>query len=52
MMRDVAVKEMIWRLGDTVYYPKGVTGPDYCVLKFTAQKGRYYAGFHSEDFDV
>jgi len=27
---------MISRDGDTVYYPVGVTGLDYCVLKFTA----------------
>jgi general stress protein 26 len=35
-----------------MYYPGGVTDPDYCVLKFTAVKGRYYANFKSEDFDV
>ena len=27
-------KERIWREGDTMYYPEGVTDPDYCVLKF------------------
>lgn len=30
-------KERIWREGDTMYYPQGVTDPDYCVLHFTAQ---------------
>lgn len=29
------VKERIWQDGDTMYYPKGVSDPDYCVLKFT-----------------
>jgi general stress protein 26 len=33
-------KEMIWREGDTAYYPGGLTGPDYCALKFTACKSR------------
>jgi len=33
---------MIWRPGDEMYYPKGVTDSDYCVLRFTAQQGRYY----------
>ena len=33
-----------------MYYPKGVNDPDYCVLKFTAEKGRYYSNFRSEDF--
>lgn len=45
-------KEMIWREGDTLYYPRGVADPDYCVLRFTAQSGRYYSKFHSEDFTV
>lgn len=45
-------KERIWRDGDTMYYPEGVTDPDYCVLKFTAVKGRYYSNFNSEDFEI
>lgn len=45
-------KERIWREGDTMYYPEGVTDPDYCVLKFTAEKGRYYSNFSSQDFDI
>lgn len=45
-------KERIWREGDTRYYPGGVTDPDYCVLHFTAQRGRYYSSFQSEDFEV
>lgn len=45
-------KEKIWREGDEIYYKKGVTDPDYCVLKFTAVKGRYYSNFKSEDFEI
>ncbi|MPN27553.1 pyridoxamine 5'-phosphate oxidase family protein [Anaerorhabdus sp.] len=45
-------KERIWRDGDTMYYPEGVTDPDYCVLKFTARKGRFYANFKNEDFII
>ena len=45
-------KEMCWREGDTMYYPKGVADPDYCILKFTAEKGRYYSNFKSENFDI
>jgi general stress protein 26 len=52
VLTDTATKEMIWRDGDTQYYPSGVTDPDYCVLKFTAQKGRYYSNFKSENFDI
>ncbi len=45
-------KERIWRTGDKMYYKNGVTDPDYCVLKFTAIKGRYYSNFKSEDFEI
>ncbi|WP_019419139.1 pyridoxamine 5'-phosphate oxidase family protein [Paenibacillus sp. OSY-SE] len=49
---DAAAKEAIWREGDSLYYPQGVEDPDYCVLQFTANTGRYYSRFHSEDFMV
>jgi general stress protein 26 len=52
VLEDAKTKEMIWQNGDTMYYPGGVTDPDYCVLTFTAQKGRYYASFKSDDFEV
>ena len=52
VLTDDASKEMIWQEGDTMYYPKGVTDPDYCVLKFTAISGRYYSNFKSESFVV
>ena len=37
---------------DTLYYPLGVTYPDYWVLKFTDIPGRRYGNFSSEDFEV
>lgn len=46
------IKEEIWREGDALYYPGGVADPDYCVLKFTASKGRRYSNFKSEDFEI
>lgn len=52
VLEDGRTKEMIWKDGDTLYYPGGVTDPDYCVLKFSAVKGRYYASFKSETFDI
>ena len=52
VLQDSSSKEMIWRPGDEMYYAKGVTDPDYCVLKFTAQRGRYYSNFKSENFNV
>jgi general stress protein 26 len=52
VLHDSKTKEMIWREGDEMYYPKGVTDPDYCVLKFTGQNGRYYSNFKSENFEI
>lgn len=52
VMTDSATKEEIWRDGDTKYYSKGVTDPDYCVLKFTAVGGRYYSPGDIGEFSV
>jgi general stress protein 26 len=52
VLTDAASKEMIWKDGDTMYYPGGVNDPDYCVLRFTASSGRYYSNFSSQDFDI
>lgn len=52
VLTDVQIKEDIWREGDEMYYPEGVTDPDYCVLRFTSIDGRYYSNFKSEDFLV
>lgn len=52
VLEDADSKEMIWQENDTMYYPKGVSDPDYCVLKFVAHEGRYYANFKSETFEI
>ena len=52
VLEDPESKERLWRRGDTMYYPRGVTDPDYCVLKFTAERGRYYSHFKSVDFTI
>ena len=52
VLEDTAIKEELWETGDIMYYPKGLTDPDYCALKFTALNGRYYSNFKSENFEV
>ena len=52
VLTDQESKNMIWRKGDTVFYKKGVTDPDYCVLKFTAETGRHYRDLKTESFSV
>lgn len=50
VLTDAATKEDIWREGDELYYPLGVTDPDYSVLKLSTISGRIYGNFNSQDF--
>lgn len=52
VLEDQETKNMIWKIGDTMYYKKGKTDPDYCVLKFTTSSIRYYSNFKSMDIDL
>ena len=52
VLQDDETKQDIWRTSDTLYYKHGVTDPDYCVLKFTAIKGRYYCDLKTESFQI
>lgn len=52
VLQDEAIKKEIWRPGDTIFYKQGVTDPDYCVLKFTAVKGRHYCDLKTESFEI
>lgn len=52
VLEDSVHKEMLWQEGDTMYYPGGVTDPYYCILRFTAEQGRSYSNFSSENFDI
>jgi general stress protein 26 len=35
-----------------MYYQGGMDGGDFIIIKFTAETGRYYSNFHSEDFKI
>lgn len=52
VLTDQKTKDMIWQDGDTMYYPLGITDPDYCVLKFTAAKMRTYQNFNSTTTNI
>ncbi len=52
ILQDDDIKREIWHTGDSIFYRKGMTDPDYCVLKFTAVKGRHYYDMKSESFDM
>lgn len=52
VLHDNEIKQELWSPGDIIYYRKGVRDPDYCVLKFTASKGRYYCDLKTESFAI
>ncbi|MCL1811561.1 MAG: pyridoxamine 5'-phosphate oxidase family protein [Methanomassiliicoccaceae archaeon] len=52
VLEDSSSKELLWKDKYSMYYPLGVTDPDYCILRFTASSGRYYSSFNSQDFDI
>lgn len=52
VLQDEAIKKEIWHIGDKMYYRKGVTDPDYSVLKFTAIKGSHYLDLKTERFEL
>jgi general stress protein 26 len=46
------IKKEIWKDEFSMYYNGGMDGGDFIILKFTAESGRYYSNFHSEDFEI
>ncbi|MCR5308407.1 MAG: pyridoxamine 5'-phosphate oxidase family protein [bacterium] len=52
VLTDQESKNMIWKKFDKMFYKQGVTDPDYCVLKFTAETGRYYCDLKTESFEI
>ena len=49
---DIEVKKEIWKDGFSMYYQGGMDGGDFIILKFSAETGRYYSNFRSEDFVI
>jgi general stress protein 26 len=46
------VRQEIWKDEFSIYYKNGVDGGDFIILRFTAESGRYYSNFKSEDFEI
>ena len=49
---DKDIKAQIWKDSFSMYYQGRVDGGDFIILRFTAESGRYYSNFHSEDFEI
>ncbi len=52
VVEDNEVKARFWNKGDEKYYSKGVTDPDYCILKFTASTVNYYHGLSNTTLSI
>ncbi len=52
VLTEQNIKDEIWCAGDTMFYKKGKTDPDYCVLKFTALKCRAYKDLKTAWIDL
>lgn len=52
VLTEENIKRAFWHEGDEKYYSLGPTDPDYCILRFTAEKGNYYHGLRKHLFLV
>jgi len=52
VLQDPESRRRLWHEGDEKYYPSGVDDPDYSVLRFTAQWGRYYHSLCHATFEL
>jgi general stress protein 26 len=52
VLDDAETKKEIWKDEFSMYYQDGMDGGDFIVIKFTAENGRFYSNFNSEDFKV
>ena len=44
VLTDEDTRKKFWQEDWKVYYPLGVTDPDYCILKFATKSGNYSCG--------
>jgi len=49
---DKDIKAAIWKDEFAMYYKGGMDGGDFILIRFTAESGRYYSNFHSEDINI
>jgi len=53
IVSNLTVKEKYWQNKFKNAYPeKSYTDPDFCVLKFVSEAGRFYSWYKPEDFEI
>lgn len=48
VLTDTATKERFWKPFFTRFYKKGLTDPDYCILKFTGFEAQWFSNQRTE----
>lgn len=48
VLTDQPTKSQFWKPFFTRFYKKGVTDPDYCILKFTGIEAQWFSNFKTE----
>lgn len=48
VITDQEIKNKFWRPTDTRFYRRGITDPEYCILKFTGFEAKYFGSFKVE----
>ena len=53
IVSDINIKKKYWQNKFKNAYPeKSYTDPDFCVLKFVPEFGRFYSWYKLEDFEI
>jgi len=53
IVTDINIKEKYWQNKfKNAYAEKSFTDPDFCLLRFTPNSGRFYANFTITDFEI
>jgi len=53
IVSDITIKEKYWQNKfKSAYQEKSYTDPDFCLLKFTPETGRFYSWFKPENFEI
>ena len=53
IVSDPIVKKKYWQNKFKNAYPeKSYTDPDFCVLRFIPESGRFYSWYKPEDFEI
>lgn len=48
VLTDQVTKSQFWKPFFSRFYKKGVTDPDYCILKFTGFEAQWFSNFKTE----